>query len=454
MGKTEHSSQITELGETLSLCPYCFRVITANIFEENNKIFMLKEHCGKSLKVIQENDPDFYKRTSSLKTEGLCKGYKIGKTILESRKEAVKYFPQIYLQITNRCNLSCPICYELDRHGGSSLSIKTIKRIIKKSPADYYVLSGGDPTMHRKLFDIVRILKKEKKYVCLLTNGIKLADAKYTRKLKSAGIDEVAMSFDGLDDEIYTRIRGRPLLQEKLRAMENMRENNIKFGLYCVVDKEVNFNQIKETIDFAIKNKDHISKVWFGCLNKKEKTSTTRSDIWKQIGKNYGIPLDYVVEEWKLRYLVNKFAEKLFGENGLRRFSAINHNSIYTLVHGGNMKTLFELNNLREINSVLEKALKKGKTRLILTILLNFKKFARKGTFKLLKAMVLSGFSVENASGKINNDSIIRLRVGGVAEPYVIDMTQSCALMAYGIEMNPILTGTDLIRVAGIDTPY
>lgn len=54
------------------------------------------------------------------------------------------------------------------------------------------------------------------------TNGIKLAaDPEYAKRLKEAGLDLIYLQFDGLDEDIYRHIRGREMLDIKLRAVEN-----------------------------------------------------------------------------------------------------------------------------------------------------------------------------------------------------------------------------------------
>ena len=44
-------------------------------------------------------------------------------------------------------------------------------------------------------------------------------------------MDEVYLQFDGLDDAMYKNYEGRPLLEIKLRAIENLKNANVQVSL-------------------------------------------------------------------------------------------------------------------------------------------------------------------------------------------------------------------------------
>lgn len=59
------------------------------------------------------------------------------------------------------------------------------------------------------------------------TNGIKIANFSYLKRLKYAGLNEVHLQLDGFEDSVYEKIRGEKLLQVKLKALENLERLNI-----------------------------------------------------------------------------------------------------------------------------------------------------------------------------------------------------------------------------------
>ena len=105
------------IGKTLSICPRCFKRIPATLYEEDGKVYMEKtcpEH-GK-FKDLYWSDAQLYREfnryeyigsveVTHTKREkgcpydcGLCPNHKTT-TILAN------------IDLTNRCNLNCPICF-------------------------------------------------------------------------------------------------------------------------------------------------------------------------------------------------------------------------------------------------------------------------------------------------------------------------------------------------------
>ncbi len=78
-------------------------------------------------------------------------------------------------------------------------------------------LSGGEPTVRDDLPEIVAYAKNVGcKYLQLNSNGIRLAeDEAYVAALAEAGLSFVFMQFDGTRDDIYRKLRGKPLLELK-----------------------------------------------------------------------------------------------------------------------------------------------------------------------------------------------------------------------------------------------
>jgi uncharacterized radical SAM superfamily Fe-S cluster-containing enzyme len=90
-------------------------------------------------------------------------------------------------------------------------------------------------------------------FIQLNTNGLRLgSDPDYVRRLKEAGLSCVFLQFDGLDDTIYEKLRGRPLIREKERAIQHCREHGLGVILVPTLVPGVNAHQIGATIEFAL----------------------------------------------------------------------------------------------------------------------------------------------------------------------------------------------------------
>lgn len=417
------SDNRTKLGETFSICPLCLKVIKAELIEEEGKVFLEKRHCNTKSKVLKENDVEFYKKTRlKFGYEDLFPEPEEGIKFREAQLEMVKQSGQAYLCLTQECNLDCPICFE-GEHKDKHIRFSRIKKLVKELPAEAYCLVGAEPTMYPKLFETIRYLDKKGKHTYLITNGLKLAARDYVEKLKEAGLERVSLSFDGFDDKIYKRLRGEPLLDTKMKILKNLKETNMPTTLCCVVSKEFKEDQVPSVLKYAKENRDFISQVWFGALNKEEDTEISSSDILKIIEKEFDIPIEYVIEERKFRYLVYKLAGKFFGKEGYRKFSVINQPSVYLTVEEGRLKPLFNLKELREMNRVLDDSLNYGKISSILNLLINFREFLKEGFRKPLFSLLKGFFSPAKGSEYLNKENIIRLRLSrGGGEPYLVDL--------------------------------
>ena len=84
-----------------------------------------------------------------------------------------KRFKKIYIEITNRCNLSCSFCPPTSRPGGF-MSVSGFRRILHEIRpwTDYiYLHVKGEPLLHPQLDQILEAAGEENIYVNLTTNG-------------------------------------------------------------------------------------------------------------------------------------------------------------------------------------------------------------------------------------------------------------------------------------------
>lgn len=129
---------------------------------------------------------------------------------------AGRFYPVacVALEVTQRCNLDCTLCYLSDRAEMTydpPLSILFARLATIHShygPGVSVQLTGGDPTL-RKVADLEALCREVRRLgmrSCLMTNGIRASRAFLTR-LAAAGLDDVAFHVDmtqeraGFDNE-------------------------------------------------------------------------------------------------------------------------------------------------------------------------------------------------------------------------------------------------------------
>ena len=101
-------------------------------------------------------------------------------------------------------------------------------------------------------------------FIQVNTNGIRMAqDEDYVKELKEAGLDSIFLQFDGTDDSIYKKLRGRELLELKIKAVENCNKYGIGVVLVPTLVPGVNVDNIGKIIDFALDNITTVRGVHF-----------------------------------------------------------------------------------------------------------------------------------------------------------------------------------------------
>lgn len=176
----------------------------------------------------------------------------------------------ILVEVTDRCNLSCPICFAesgnnaLKPEKGVDALFEDFDFLIKKG-CKFIQLSGGEPTVRDDLPEIVSAAKRAgATSVQLNSNGLRLGrEPEFTKRLAEAGLDFVFLQFDGLDDDIYRTLRGGSLLEEKLEAIRVCGENGVGVTLVPTVVPTVNDHQIGAILNFGMKNSPVVRGVHF-----------------------------------------------------------------------------------------------------------------------------------------------------------------------------------------------
>lgn len=129
------------------------------------------------------------------------------------RKILIANMKSAYIEITNQCNLNCASCYNaISRRAAlTEMSVCSLERVIEnleKIGCAKVILSGGEPTLHSQLEEIVSLIQRHKD-ICfgLVTNGTRLPQS--VVQLLENGIPlEIQISLDGSCEEVNSRTRG------------------------------------------------------------------------------------------------------------------------------------------------------------------------------------------------------------------------------------------------------
>lgn len=284
--------------ETVSLCSDTLKSVNAELVEENNKVFLIKENRER---VLVDNDAEVYKKLS-LGNAHADYGITPNLDILQVHEKIRKKTYSTVIYVTSKCNMKCPICYRNFTHDNEELSLEDIETILINNPSPHISFSGGECTTREELPDMIKLAKKYKRDTWIITNGLKLTNEDYLKTLLDSGLDGVHLSFDGFDENIDNCFRRVGTTAMKLRVLDNLKKYNVTTEIISVIDKEVNPNEVKKIIDYAKKN-SFVKALRFMPLY--EPTfNTTFSDVMKLVCISTGKSIFYFSMQKKLLHWI------------------------------------------------------------------------------------------------------------------------------------------------------
>lgn len=347
-----------------SVCPECGKVLVAEHYEKDGKVYS-KKTCPEhgEFDALIWSSVEQYLRAEYYAADGIglqnpddttAKNDNVIIKIGEKPVSLKSGTSLANVDLTNRCNMTCPICFADANHAGyvyeptfdevvAMLQTLRDEKPIKCTAVQF---SGGEPTIYPRFIDVI---KKAKELgfaqVQCASNGIEFAKSvEFCQKVKDAGLNTIYLSFDGISDEPYIQARNRKMFHVKLKVLENLRqiEHPPSVVLVPTLVKGVNDHQIGGIIKFAFENSDIIRGVNFqpvaftGRITREEleKGRYTIPDLMNDVKAQTG----YVEpDEWfpvPVVAAVSKFASAYLGKP-MVTFTAHPHCGMATYVFKG-----------------------------------------------------------------------------------------------------------------------
>ncbi len=263
-----------------SLCPECGKIIPAEILERDGKVLMEKT-CPVHgfIRDVVYGDAELYKKAERWT-------YEDGDGILNPQVTGAKVCPNdcgicdlhishaalANVDLTNRCNLRCPICFANANVQGyvyeptyeQVVGMLTTLRNVKPVFPPAVQFSGGEPTIHPRFLDILKAARSLGfSHLQIASNGIRIAKSlEFAKQCKDAGLYTTYLQFDGTSDEVYQKTRGlKGLWELKVRAIEHARAADLRVVLVPTIINGINDDQVGNILQFAIDNSDIISGI-------------------------------------------------------------------------------------------------------------------------------------------------------------------------------------------------
>ncbi len=208
----------------------------------------------------------------------------------------------INIELTNKCNLTCKMCYRNDmNYPLGIMDVNLFDEIIKKINLEkinlerVYLHWRGEPTLVDYLpYAIKQFKTKTTANVILFTNGILLQEA-LLKKIITSGLDILGISLDTSSSNLYTNIRGNNVVDIVKKSIDNAvrikseLSSNIKIVINTVLLKE-NFFEIEKIIAEWENKVDNI--------NVKENAAPNNKEFRLKIQKNCRGPFHHIFIAW------------------------------------------------------------------------------------------------------------------------------------------------------------
>ena len=249
----------TVIKRTRSVCSVCLARVPAEVVEEAGRV-VLRKRCPEhgAQEALLASDPAFYFRATGPSPgcgPGGCGPFNHSCTLM--------------FEITDHCNLTCPTCFaasapELSWRMSLARFRETLDRLLDagKRDSDVIQFSGGEPTLHPELLDMMDYaLERGVTKLYLNTNGLRLGtDPDFAAQLgRYRGHLSVYLQLDGLRRDTFQAIRGAPgLLPIKERAVERAHAAGVYVLPVMTVTPGVNLDEVGDLIRWCWARHPHV----------------------------------------------------------------------------------------------------------------------------------------------------------------------------------------------------
>jgi MoaA/NifB/PqqE/SkfB family radical SAM enzyme len=216
-----------------------------------------------------------------------------------------------YLQITRQCNQCCRICSNPENE--NTLTLKQGKKFIDSLIADGncegVIITGGEPTMSEDLPEYLKHCAENKFRSVLITNGQRLADSSFVRKLKGSGLSKIVMSLYSADPKIQTYLTGNPdSLANFNKAARNIEKiGGIDISVTMTINK-CNASHLSMNVEYIRKNIPSVNHVVFNNLDPLMNRASLNPDTIPMLN-DIDIELTRSVEllrKWNMTYRIER----------------------------------------------------------------------------------------------------------------------------------------------------
>jgi uncharacterized radical SAM superfamily Fe-S cluster-containing enzyme len=174
------------------------------------------------------------------------------------------------LEVTERCNLTCPMCYAYSSPSERDYSLEEIETrldqlIAVEGKGISLQISGGEPSVRKDLDKIAAMVKRKGfGHLEMVSNGIRLArEPDFAEKLVAWGFTSVYLQFDSTRPEDIIKLRGEDLWDVRVKAIAALERVKLPSTLAVSLYDGLNCDQVQQVIHFAWQHPDTVCAIAF-----------------------------------------------------------------------------------------------------------------------------------------------------------------------------------------------
>ncbi len=251
------------LKQTRSICSICGEIVPARYEVREHEQVVFTRTCPAHSTVATDlgHDAGYYRKSFAME-KLMIERYGDGGDTDISR--GLSPFPLrkpaglAILEVTERCNLTCPMCYAFSSPSERDYSLEEIEKrldqlIAVEGKGISLQISGGEPSVRKDLDQIAAMVKRKGfGHLEMVSNGIRLArEPGFAEKLVSWGFTSVYLQFDSTRPEDIVKFRGEDLWDVRVKAIAALERAKLPSTLAVSLQDGINTDQIQQIIHFA-----------------------------------------------------------------------------------------------------------------------------------------------------------------------------------------------------------
>ena len=274
----EDIEKMPVIEQTMTVCPECKLVIKGTIYKDGENV-MIRKFCPEHKWTIEKywEDYDMYMKMRRYNYFG--RGFDNPNVVTPTKgancpmdcgmcERHKSHTGLANVVVTNRCHLSCWYCFFYAKEGEAIYepSLDEIDKIFKNLrnqkpiPSNALQITGGEPTLHPRIVEIVQRAKADGfDQIQMNTTGITMAqNPELAKRLRHAGVSTLYMSFDGVSARANPKNHWEAPL-----TLDAARKAGFSVVLVPTVIRTINEHELGAMINFALNNIDVIRAVNF-----------------------------------------------------------------------------------------------------------------------------------------------------------------------------------------------